>query len=470
MTQLKKHAFVFLLASLLFNSKAQDNKSSFSLQEAIDYAMKNSPSILNADNDLLAAKYKKREIAGIGYPQINASFDIKDFFKIPVQVIPNFVSPAVMVGLVTASAVPAPDPILLTPEGYDPLAAAFGTKYQAGASISISQIIFSSDYIVALQAAKYLELMGTINSRRSKADLVASVSKAYYTVLVNKERISLFDANLERLKKLLNDTKLSNVQGFVELIDVERLEVTLNNLTIEKQRTERLMALGDAALRFQMGYVNTNELILTDALPESLDEQEISLNKIDPSNRPEYQLLKSSYELNELNLRRQKLGYLPTVAAYANGGYNAFRSEFNFFQSGEGKDWYPTLLVGGTINLNIFDGFQRHNRIQQAKLEINKSKQNLVQIQQVVDLETKSAIANLNNAISSLKIQTKNKQLAAHVQDVASKKYQEGVGNNIEVITAETSLREAQTNYYNAIYEMLIAKIDYQKATGTLVK
>src|SRR6185503_16809274 len=119
---------------------------------------------------------------------------------------------------------------------------------------SISQIIFSSDYVVALQAAKYLELMSTLSANRTKADVIAAVSKAYYTVLVNNERLGLLNSNINRLKNLLSDTKAYNQQGFVELIDVERLEVTFNNLVSEKEKVERFMTLSEAVLRFQMGY------------------------------------------------------------------------------------------------------------------------------------------------------------------------------------------------------------------------
>jgi outer membrane protein len=449
---------------------AQEQSNSFSLQQAIDYAMKNSPGIANANNDIAIAKYRKREIAGIGYPQLNASFDLKDFFKIPVSVIPNFVAPAVYTGILSATNPTydlSGDP-RASADYYAPIAAQFGTKYQANASASISQIIFSSDYVVALQAAKYLEQIGTISANRTKADVIAGVSKAYYTVLVNRERLELLNSNTNRLKKFMEDTRAYNQQGFIEQIDVERIEVTYNNLSSEKEKVQRLMGLAEAALRFQMGYVNPAPIDLTDSLPSSLKDEEMITAKPSPESRPEFQLLKSSQELNQLNLKRQKLGYLPTVVAYGSGGYTAYRSEFNVFKTG--GEWYPTLLIGGTISVNLFDGLQRHNRIQQAKLELKKSEQSISQITQVVDIETNSAVVSLNNAISGLKIQARNMELARHVQEVAQKKYEAGVGSNLEVVTAETSLREAQTNYFNAVYDMLVARIDYQKATGTLIK
>jgi outer membrane protein len=452
-------------------SRAQESQGgAFTLQEAIAYAMKNSPSMVNANNDIIAAKYRKREIAGIGYPQLNASFDIKDFFKIPVSVIPNFVAPAVYSGIMSATQPTrdlSTDP-QATVDFYEPIAAQFGQKYQANASASVSQIIFSSDYMVALQAAKYLHEMSTLNANRNTADVVASVSKAYYSVLVSRERMTLLDANLARLKKLLDDTRAINEQGLVEQIDVERIEVTYNNLLTEKDKVTRLLQLGEAVLRFQMGYDAASPLTLTETLPADIQESEISAAGADPMNRPEYRLLKSTEELGVLALKRQKYGYMPSLVAYGSGGYTAYRQQFDIFKTG--GEWYPSLVLGGTLSLNIFDGLQRHNRIQQAKLDLTKNQQNVKQLQMAIQLETSTALANYQNALLSMKAQSRNKDLARHVQEVAQKKYESGVGSNLEVVTAETSLKEAETNYFQAVYELLVAKTDYKKAIGALAK
>ena len=468
-----KHVMILVALLLSQWGWAQETPSNaFSLQQAIDYAMKNSPSAVNADNDIISAKYKKREIAGIGYPQINASFDVKDYFKIPVSVLANFVAPAVYQGIVVATTPSSQTPVFdadkLDPNSYAPIAAQFGTKYQVNGGVSLSQIIFNSDYIVALQAADYLEKIGTINANRTKADLIAAVTKAYYSVLVNSSRLEVMNSNLTRLSKNLNDLKAYNQQGLVELIDVERLEVTYNNLLTEKENVERLMTLSNVTLRFQMGYPGEQVLELTDKLPDTVNEEPINLSKVDPSARPEFQLLTASYELNVINLRKEKLGYLPSVVGYANAAYNSFGSQLDMFK--KGANWYPTVLIGGTVSMKLFDGLQRHNRIQQVKLDINKSKQNLNMLQQSVGLETNAALIAFNNAIASVKSQSRNKELARHVQEVAQKKYQQGVGSNLEVVTAEAGLREADANYFNAVYNLLVARVDYLKATGQLVK
>ncbi|MBS1636560.1 MAG: TolC family protein [Bacteroidetes bacterium] len=448
-----KHIFsILFISACMTQMNAQTSNapgnSSFTLQQAVDYAMKNSPNYLNAELDVENATYRRKELLGAGLPQLSASLDVKDYIEIPTSLIP-----AQFFG---------------GPPGQF-AAVKFGTKYNATGGGSISQLIFSSDYIVGLKAAKEFINLSRISVYRGKSELTASVAKAYYNVLVNKERIKLLDANIVRLKKLLDDTRAFNDQGFVEKIDVERLEVQYNNLLTEKEKTDRLIGLSETMLKFQMGYKMSDAITLSDTL--AIDDKEItniSGSKIDVTKRPDYQLLQSQQKLYKIDIKRQRLGYLPTIAAYGSYNYNAQRQQFDFTDGS--KSWYKIALIGGTINLSLFDGLQRHNRIQQAKIAALKGENNIKSVQMLADMEASVSEISYTNAYSTLLTQKKNMELAQHVYDVAQKKYTQGVGSNIEVVTAETSLKEAQTNYYNAVYDMLVARIDYQKAAGTLVK
>ncbi len=453
MIQLKKYAL--LLAVIMCSAaQAQEAKSTnYSLQQAIEFALKNSPNYMNAELDQKSAEYKRKEVAGLGLPQVTGSIDIKDYIEIPTSLLPGqfFGAPA---------------------GTYIPVK--FGTKYNATAGVSASQLLFSSDYIFGLKASKEFINLSRISVTRSKADLVSQVSKAYYNVVINKDRVKLLDANVVRLKKILDDTKAFNKQGFAELIDVERLEVQFNNLNTEKEKTLKLIGLSETMLKFQMGYKFADPITLTDSLNISTDNfEELSTNKIDITQRPDYQLLKAQQSLLDIDVKRLKWGYMPTLAAYGSYQYNKQRNEFDFFSSDKTdptNKWFNIALIGATLNLNIFDGFQRHNKIQQAKITALKNQNTIHSVEMAAELEANVASISYNNAYSSLLIQKKNMELAQHVLDVAQKKYSGGVGTNLEVVTAETSLKEAQTNYYNSVFDMIVAKIDYQKAIGTLVK
>ena len=446
--RMKKYAIGFSMTlSVLTVNGQQAASTNYSLQQAIDYAYKNSPNYLNAESDVLMAKYKRKEVIGIAMPQISTSVDFKDFLEIPTSLLPG----QIFGGL---------------PGTFIPVK--FGTKYQASAGASASLLVFSADYLIGLKATKeYISLMN-INVTRTKTETVSSVSKAYYSVLVNKERIKLLDANITKLEKLLNDTKAFNKQGFVEQIDVDRLEVAFNNLTTEKQKIERLVSLSENLLKFQMGYTGKENFILTDSLTISENVEPIDVLKYDVSKRSEYQMLETQQRLNAINLKRMQFGYLPSLIAYGSMSYSGQRNQFDFFD--RTKDWFPTALIGGTLSLNLFDGLQRHYRIQQIKIDYKKGDNNLKNLQLAIELETASAFVNYNNATSSLQIQKRNLNLAKNIYTVSQKKYEQGVGSNLEVINAQASLKESETNYFNAIYDMLVYKIDYQKATGTLVK
>lgn len=444
------------LAFVLINSVAfAQQKGTFSLQEAIEYSIKNSPNYLNAELDEKNAVYKKNEIAGIGLPQISGSVDFKDYLKIPTSLIPaaafNPMAPS---------------------DAY--LAVQFGLQYNATAGLSASQLLFSSDYIFGLKASKEFINLSRISVQRTKSELVSQVSKAYYGVLVNKERLKLLDANIVKLDKSLADLKAYNKQGLVELIDVERLEVASNNLSTEKEKVAQFIKAGEYLLKFQMGYKIYDEITLSDSLniTEEL-KQELNSTNIDITKRSDYQLLSSQQRLFDIDVKRLKWGYLPTLAAYASYQYNTQRATTNIFETDKTnamKQWYPIGLIGITMNLTIFDGLQRHFKIQQAKISAQKNINTIKNIEMASQLESSVAAITYNNALKTLSNNKRNMDLAQHIYDVVQKKYDQGVGNNLEIINAQTSLRESEFNYYNSIYEALVAKIDYLKATGNLTK
>lgn len=450
-----KIMFLLFIATIAINKKANsqnasDSSSAFSISEAQEYAIKNNATFLNAEIDQKIALAKKREITGLGMPQISSSFDIKDFLEIPTSLLPGEIFGA--------------------PAGvYIPVK--FGVKYNATASGQVSQLVFNSDYIVGLQASKaYLELSEKATGR-TKIETYATVAKAYYQVLINKERIKLLEKNITRIQKLHDDTKALNENGFVEKIDVDRIDVAYNNLLVELEKTKRLIGLTETLLKFQMGYDVSKPIILKDKLDmdnlPAIDEKAaVDTSKIDFKNRIEYSLVESQLKLGELDLKRYRLSYLPTVVAYGSLSAQAQRNTFDIFDTKKG--WYPTAVIGGTINLPIFDGLQKHYKIEQARLSLLKTKNSAKNLENAITLEVTSARTMYSNAISSLSTQKKNMELAERIYNVSKKKYDAGVGSNIEVITAETSLKESQTNYYNAMYDFLVAKIDLDKSLGNI--
>ncbi len=445
-----KKVLIIAIAFSAINSFAQSKDSSsfsFSLQQAIKYAVENQKDIKNAIIDEQIAQKKVNEIMGMGLPQINASFDLRNFVEIPTSLIPaDFFGGA--------------------PGTF--AAVKFGTKYNATAGVDASQLLFSGDYFLGVKATKTFLEISKKATLRTKIETAATVSKAYYTVLVNEERMKLMDATVARIKKTMDDTKALLDNGFVEKLDYDRLIVAYNNLMTEREKVERLLQLATYLLKYQMGMDIYANLTLTDKLTDVKLEinSDVISPKFDYEKRVEYNLFDSQYKLAKLDLKRQRLSYLPTAFAYGSLSGTAQRNEFDIFDTD--KQWYPTGLVGAKVTMPIFTGFQRHSKNQQAKLSLMKAENDMDFIKKSIDLELASATSILKNAASSLETQKKNIEVASDVVRVTKLKFEQGVGSNLEMITAETSLKEAQTNYFNALFDALVAKIDFDKANGNL--
>ncbi len=451
MSKLKILSFITLFGANIYVNAQTDTTvqtKSFSLKEAIDYALTHNALNLNAGIDVQISTAKKNEIRGIGFPQISGSFDLKDYVELPTQLLPGeiFGGP---------------------PGSFIPVK--FGTKYNATAGVQASLIIFNSDYIVALQSSKTFLELSEKNAQRTNIETTVAVSKAYYSVLVNRQRLQLLEANVHRIKKLFDDTKALNQNGFVEKIDVDRVEVAYNNLIAEKEKVARLIVIAEYLLKFQMGIDIQTQILLTDSMnlneiPQMPDTSIAA--KFDFINRIEYSLLINQRKLNELDWKRNKMGYLPTLFAYSNLSTQAQRNDFDIFNTD--KRWFPIGIIGLTLNVPIFDGLQKNYRIQQSKLSLMKTQNLISHTENAIKLEISSSLTLYQNAIQSLSTQKKNMELAQGVYAASKIKYDAGVGSNLEVMTAETLLKEAQTNYYNALYEYYVAKVDLDKATGII--
>jgi len=438
----------WLTMSLLLTSNFSFSQQNFSLREAVDYAVKNHFNIRNAQLDILNAEARVNEIKGIGLPQINGNFGYTN----------NFIIQRIFIPARTF------DPT--APEG-SVIAAQFGVKNAGQAGIGLSQILFDGSYLLGLKAADVYKELSKKALVQTKQQSAENVTKAYYSILVNEERLKLLNLNIGRLDSLLHDTKAMNVQGFVEKIDVQRLEVQRSNLNIETQNVERLQELSYYLLKFQMGKKVNDIVILTDKLSninvnELMPENEVDLKY---TNRIEYSILQTQDRLAQLDLRNQKSAYLPKVTLTSNFNYSTGRPQFfDLFT----QPWFNAASAGLAVQIPIFDGFQRKNRIIQSQNNLQKIKNGYELLENSIDLQAKQGQITLKNAYETLQEQKANMDLAQEIVRVSKIKYKEGVGSNLEVVTAEISYKEAQTNYFTTFYNALIAKVDLDKALGKL--
>ncbi|MDO1451146.1 TolC family protein [Rhodocytophaga aerolata] len=452
---------IFIWALLLFSTGAiaQDAASrGYSLQQAVDFALANNVNVKNAQVDVKSSNARVGEVRAIGLPQVSGQAQLIHNIEIQNVILEVGAGPSF------GGDPTAPQPPVGTPYSFP-----FQLKNNAVVSVNANQLLFDGSYFIGLKAASTYKELARKNLNQSKIQTVEAVTKAYYGVLVNRERLELLDLNVKYLDTLVRETKAMYDNGFVEKIDVDRLEVQLNNLDYQQQQVDRLQELSLNLLKFQMGLDMKQNIQLTDSLYfEGIENFTVDpVADFDYSQRNEYSLLQTQKELAYLDVRNNRSQYLPQLAAFGTFGYNPAATKLSNITQKE--RWIDYSFVGLQLNVPIFDGLSKHYKIQQAKLAYEKTNQNMSLLQNSIDLEIRQATITLTNNLDALKSQKRNLDLAAEIVRVTRIKYQQGVGSNIEVNNAITAYKEAETNYYSALYDALIAKVDLDKATGKLL-
>jgi outer membrane protein TolC len=458
-----------LIAVCPLAAAAQDStvqRHAFSVQQAIEYAKKNNVQVKNALLDVLKQEQVNREVTSNAYPHINANLGTTYNPSVATQVLPNFIAQGTYGVLTDEGVRDGSGQPIQAPNDYGFIAAQFGTKFSATAGITLSQILFDGQVFVGLQARDATMRFARKNVEVTEEMIKTNLYKVYYQLVVSETQVELLDANLTRMEKLLHDTREIYKAGFAEQLDVDRVNVALTNLQSERTRVLNSISNGYYGLKVLMGMPVNDILVLTDTLSEAqIREGILELSVYNYEDRKEYQAALIGRELNEYNIRRYKLSQVPTVSLNGNYAKNAQRDKWNFFGRGE---WFDIASVNLNIAIPIFNGFYTKSKIEQARIELRKTDNLIQDLKLTIDNEVASARNNFNSAIATLEYQRRNMELAERVYEQTKKKYELGTGSQTEINTAQTDLKAAQTNYITALYDAIIARIDYLKATGKL--
>jgi outer membrane protein len=453
---MKKQIVKFLMLVLVFLSTKNISQAqtqsieNYTLQQCIDYALENYNSIKNSELDVQSAAAKVGEIRGMGLPQLSGSVSITDN--------PTLKRMFLQGGSTIAPPGSDPNSVVAIPNF-------FQLRTTGDASLTLNQLLFDGSYLMGLKASKVYNELATKSLLQTKIQVVESVTKAFYMVLINNEQYELVKANAARLDTLLGNTEAYYKEGFVEEIDVNRIEVARNNLNAELTKFTQLNKMTYLLLKFQMG------MNLEDSLTLAGDIKDIKVGEIsgaldvNPENRVEYSILKTQKELSLLDVKNNRAKYLPTLSGFANGGFT--RSDLTVAQTLQ-HTWYPYLMWGVNLRIPIVAGGSTVYKVRQAKYQYAKSENNLNQFSKTVELQVRQSVISLENEMQNIQIQERNLELAKKIVKAAEARLTVGSGSNIEVVDAENAFKTAQTNYYNAIYSLLVAKLEFEKSKGTL--
>jgi outer membrane protein len=466
---MNKYHYAIILIAVYLGASAQNDPAvlKLTLKEAVDYAVKNSNTVKNAKLDQKISDAKTRQAGMQGVPQVTVNVDFLHYFHIQNTILENnpgttFYRPQ--------SANPA------NPPDGAPLRVGLALPNQLLPTLNATQVIFDQSFFTALRSSKMFQELSILDINRNEIDVALAVTKAYYSVLVNEKQLLFIDINLKRLDSAYREANARYEAGLARKIEVDRTEVTFNNLKEERLNVIRTTLLSKMLLKFQMNLSHNVDLITTDTLNENLLVEAMQLpdDKIaDYSNRIEYSIQQKQTYLNQIDVKNAQSGYYPKLLAIGLLGANPAATDASNifkFDNVNINRWVPYGYLGLRLQIPITAAFTSIYTVQQKKYEGEKLLNNKLQLERRIDNEVDQSILTLKNTLDGLKIQRRNIELAGKNLAVSREEYKQGIAIALEVTTAESALKEAQTNYYKALYNALVSKAEYDKAMGNLYK
>ena len=434
------------LLLLAMNGSAQE-VTPLSLQDCINYALQHTDTIKNARINVEIQKAQNAQVASAALPRISGHGDFTYFFDPQQTLLPGEFFPGGQPGTFV--------PIVFTP------------RLGAIASLSGSQTLIDGALFVALKARKEVVELVRQTGQLTEENLRYGVQRAYYSIVIARRNYDILLRSLAVVRNIDRDVNALHNSGFNELLDVQRSRVQVNNLETDSSRIESIIASSEQLLKYQIGMDINTPIVLTDTLIEDylLHAADLLNSPIDYNNRTEFKLLNSVVRLNEYQLKRYQYAALPTLAASGQMGYNYSSNEFRDLTQFR-KNYLFSSFVGLQLNVPIFSGFMRRNQVKEARFNIEKSKNNLHFLELSLDFQHAQAQTALKNALLATESQKRNLDLSNSIVDLANKKYKAGVGSSLEVNQAQTDLLRSQTNYFQALLDIVNAQADIQRALG----
>lgn len=414
-----------------------------SLADAIEFGLENNTDFKNTQLDAEIRKEFAFEVMTEGFPKINVNLDYGFAFEQQVSIIPAGV---------------------FGPQEQEFI---FAQPQTANITADVSQLIFDARYIYGLKARTALIATANFQVEQARINTTEDISKAYYGALISQQAYELLSQNEATLQNILNETRATYQEGLIDELSVNRLELNMSNLLtqIEKQENQWENALLN--LKYVIGMPNDSLISLNEDFNNMIDGLSFDVSeKADPNNRVETKLLANKAELQKYDIKQARSNYFPSLYAYAFYGTLAQRQNFSFFNTD--LQWYDFGTVGFTLKIPVFDGLKSKSQVQQRKLELEKILNNQANIQQVIDLQLTTAQNNMANAISEYNTQKENLALANKILDKTIIMFNEGVGSSFELSQAQQEYTNTMINYTQSLYNLLIAKLEVNKALGSL--
>lgn len=433
-------ALPLLLALATLPATAQEGMG---LKAILQQALEHNTNVRKAAMDQEAARYKVNETRAEGLPQISAQADLNYYPSIATQILPG--------------------EIIGKPGTQVPVQ--FGTKYNATLGGKVTQMLYDQRFLTGLQAARRSAELYEMLQLQTEEQVIHEVASAYYQVLDLEAQQASVDSQLVSMVELERITALQVENQFKRKLDLQRVQVNRQNATTKRDGYALNVEQQVNYLKLLMGMPASAELVLAHPANMGVGAPVFSA-EARSAQRTDIKILQQQIELQDLNIRSIRAGYMPTLSAFGALNYQAQRNEFNFFD--QRLNWFPNSVIGGTLAVPLFDGFRKHSQIAQQKVALLQYEADLEYTTNALAVEERNAIAALDNSWRTVEAQASNLVLAQDVYNQTNSLYSEGIAPLTDLLDADQALSDSRTAYHSATLKYKLAELDLLKAQGGL--
>lgn len=455
----------FLFFAFQYNAVAQDKQpetTSFSLKQAQDYAVKNNAKSRNASIDIELANKKIWETTAMGFPQINAQANYQHLFEVPELSLggSSYLKTDLAAGTpITSTNINNNDVYL----GFNPSAPIpLGVPNNTTVNFTLSQLIFSGEFIIGLQAAKVYYKMTDQTRQKTESEIRESVANTYAMALSFEQTRDILDKTLINTNKTFTDMQAMYKQGLIENTDVDQIELITLNLKNGLSSMNRQLDATYDLLKYQLGMPFGDKIILIDNLDEvakTEDLQTLIAAPFNINNNLDYQILLTSELLGNMKLKLEKSTYLPNINAVYMHTYMVNQPEFNFT---------PRDVLQLTMNVPIFSSGSRRVKVQQRQLELQQIINTKDDATNGLQLQYVNAKNELTTTYEKYLNDKRNIDLTKRIYDKTLIKFNEGLATSREITDNLAQYLTAQSNMYTSILALISAKNKLDKLNNNL--
>ena len=441
-TQNRRLSLLMLLALLAGSmSFVRAQSGQLSLQQCVQYGLTKNKGVIKSKLEIDRANEKRAETRSEYLPQVNGSVSFQDNLKLQTSILPGE----------------------LAGQPGTQIPVQFGTKYNTTAGFDAKQVIYNQSMIYGMRLTRESIKISEINAKKTEEQLIYDIASAYYSAQISLTQKKLVESNLAQIDSLYKITQIQFDNDAAKQLDLDKLTVNKTNLQTELITSTTNYEQQLMLLKYYMG------MPLNDAIQVSeidMSGQASSLINTESLNNTDVELVQAQREIYSVTLQQIRAGYLPSLSLNFQASVMNMQNDLRMFQ--KGAQWFPTSYVGLNLSIPIFDGLAKNSRVKQTKIQLEQSVLEEEYLTENLKMQRENANNTLKANQSALTSQKSNIELAQKVYGITQAQFVGGIATITDLVNAENSLRDAQTNYLKALVQVKLGELDLIKSTGNI--